>query len=206
MQTTKAFGSSQIMIERREVKKENKFTTRPSIAFISRFAGGKTYYSNLLQKELKALGIKTFRVSLAQKIKDVAFDVFGMKEKNRRLLQQLGAKMRDIDPNVWIKYLITNIKNENKLPFIIDDLRFLNEASIFKENFNPFYIIKINSDSSKRFEIYKTLYGRYPTEEEINDPTETEIDEIKADDTIINEYDPSMARNTIKIIIDKYFK
>ena len=44
--------------------------------------------------------------SFAGKIYEIAHDVFNMKDKNRVLLQQIGTKMRDINKDVWINFII----------------------------------------------------------------------------------------------------
>ncbi|MGC8649327.1 MAG: hypothetical protein ACP5UN_03890, partial [Candidatus Micrarchaeia archaeon] len=122
----------------------------------------------------------------------------------RRLLQLIGAKMREIDENVWINYLILDIKRNNKIPFIVDDVRFRNEANLIKENYPNFIIVRLFADDDKRLDIYKNLYGRKPTEDEINDPTEKDIDNIKYDESLINDYMPSTAENFINKFIEKY--
>lgn len=185
-------------------KETEKIANFPNVAFIGYFASGKTYYANLLAKKLEEKGINPYRVSIANKIKIIAKDVFDMKEKDRRLLQLLGAKMREIDENVWINYLILDIKRNNKIPFIIDDVRFRNEANLIKESYPNFLIVRLFADTEKRLDIYSDLYERKPTEEELNDPTEIDIDNIKYDESIINDYIPNTAEKAIDKLIEKY--
>lgn len=189
------------------IKKSKSFENKdfPSIAFVGYFASGKTYYSNLLAKTLENIGIKAYRVSIANKIKEIAKDLFDMKDKDRRLLQQIGAKMREINENVWINYLIRDIKRNEKIPFIIDDVRFKNEAELLKDNFDNFIIVRLFVDNEQRMEVYEDLYGRKPTEEELNDPTELDIDNIKYDESIINDYNETTAEKSINNLIKKYF-
>ena len=54
-----------------------------------------------------------------------------MKIKNRELLQSIGTKMREIDEDIWIKYVLKNNKNN----IIIDDLRYPNELEALKRKF-----------------------------------------------------------------------
>jgi len=191
------------VMKREETQSAKSF---PSVAFVGYFASGKTYYSNLLSKKLEEKGIKPYRVSIANKIKEIAKDLFDMQGKDRRLLQLLGAKMREINENVWIDYLIRDIKKNGKIPFIVDDVRFTNEAKIFKDNFDAFIVVRLFVDDDKRMDIYEKLYGRRPTEDELKDPTETDIDNIKYDEFIVNDYMPETAEKEIERLIEKYFK
>ena len=47
-------------------------------------------------------------LSFADKIYDIAYDLFDMKEKDRKLLQDIGQKMREIDEKIFIKYITTS--------------------------------------------------------------------------------------------------
>ena len=53
---------------------------------------------------VKCVNYKKF--SFADKLKEIAKDLFFMKEKNRNLLINIGQKMRDIDENIWVNYTI----------------------------------------------------------------------------------------------------
>jgi len=188
-----------------KLKKEDETITLSNIAFIGNFASGKTYFSDTLKQKLEEKGIKAYRVSIAQKIKDLAKDLFDMQTKDRRLLQLLGAKMREVDQDVWIKYLILNAKRNALQPFIIDDVRFVNEYNLIKQSFSNFKVFKISTDEEQRMNMYEKLYGRRPTKEEINDPTETDIDNIPFDEIITNDYEKETCEKTIEKIIEKYF-
>jgi len=188
-----------------KTKEEPKTITLNNIAFIGRFASGKTFFSDMLKQKLEEKGIKAYRVSIAQKIKDLAKDLFDMQTKDRRLLQLLGAKMREIDQDVWIKYLILNVKRNNLQPFIIDDVRFVNEYNLIKQSFPNFKVFKLVTDDEERMRVYEKIYGRRPTKEEENDPTEVDIDNIPFDEIIMNDYKKETCEKTINKIIEKYF-
>ena len=53
-------------------------------------------------------------------------------EAGRKLLIDLGEKMREISPDVWIRYVIKNIKPGENV--VIPDIRYKNEASWIKAN------------------------------------------------------------------------
>jgi len=186
-------------------KDETKTITLSNVAFIGKFSSGKTYFSDVLKQKLEEKGIKAYRVSIAQKIKDLAKDLFDMQTKDRRLLQLLGAKMREVDQDVWIKYLILNVKRNSLQPFIIDDVRFVNEYNLIKQSFSNFKVFKLATDEEQRMNMYENLYGRRPTQEEANDPTETDIDNIPFDEIIMNDYKRETCEKTIEKIIEKYF-
>lgn len=74
------------------------------------------------------------RISLADKLKEVARDLFGWDgekdEEGRKLLILLGAKMREISSDVWIRYVMRNLKAGENV--VIPDIRYKNEASWIK--------------------------------------------------------------------------
>ena len=73
-----------------------------------------------------------FQTPRRQKVKDIARDLFKMEGKDRSLLINVASKMREIDPDVWAKYVINEIESNCKSNCIIDDLRFQNEADYLK--------------------------------------------------------------------------
>lgn len=96
------------------------------------------------------------RVGLADKLKEVARDVFGLEERHvwgtqeekalplpwvtdaageprsgRTILEMLGTEgFRDVDPNVWVKYAMRKVEAihaEHGCPVVIPDVRLSNE-------------------------------------------------------------------------------
>ena len=55
-----------------------------------------------------------------------------MKIKDRKLLQDIGSKMREIDKDIWIKCALKEANEYNYA--IIDDVRFDNEILFLKDN------------------------------------------------------------------------
>jgi len=96
-----------------------------NIAIAGKMASGKTTLANHLVER----GYQ--KVSLAGKVKEIARDLFQMEEKDRPLLQQIGMKMREIRPSVWIDYIIHLGEQHDNL--VIDDVRFVNEARVLQE-------------------------------------------------------------------------
>jgi cytidylate kinase len=97
------------------------------IAICGKMCSGKT----TLAQTIMRMDDRYKVFSIGGKVKEVARDLFGSIEKDRPLLIAIGAKMREIDPEVWIKYVIKQTKNESHC--IIDDLRYQNEYDLLKE-------------------------------------------------------------------------
>ena len=108
------------------------------VAFTGKAGVGKTTSANYL-----ALNYGFQVISFAGKLKEIARELFPEAfengEKPRVLFKVLGAKMREIDPDVWAKYLVHQLKPNVK--YAIDDLQYKNEEWYVKQN--GFVIIKI---------------------------------------------------------------
>lgn len=105
------------------------------IGLIGKMCSGKTTIANKLKNTYPEYKITSF----AKKIKQLAEELFCMKEKDRKLLQDIGTKMREIDKDIWIKYVLNNIKDDQNV--IIDDVRYENEMRYLKnENFILIYL------------------------------------------------------------------
>jgi hypothetical protein len=60
---------------------------------------GKSTLSKLIGNKFPHIYFKVN--SFANKIYEVAYDLFNMKEKDRELLQNIGSRFIEIDQNVW---------------------------------------------------------------------------------------------------------
>ena len=123
------------------------------IAISGPMGSGKTTIANLIITSNPEYKIYSF----GQKIKDIAYELFNMNKlvKDRSLLINIADKMRDIDPDVWAKYIINQTNSYNYC--IIDDLRFQNELDILSKNDDWIYIV-LHIDEKKRLERLKKLY------------------------------------------------
>lgn len=109
------------------------------VALTGKAGSGKTTVANYLLKH----GFK-YKYSFADGVKEVARKYFGMKKKDRRLLQQIGTEhFRTIDKDVWIKYVWSDVALNILCgdALVIDDLRFSNEAKACREA--GFVLIKL---------------------------------------------------------------
>ena len=140
------------------------------IAICGPMASGKTWLAHKLCEEL---GLS--KISLAAQVKVVARDLFFMdpEHKDRILLQEIGKKMRDIRPSVWVDYMLNSENAEDNC--VCDDVRFVNEARKLSEE--GFLIIMLDIDE----ELQKSrLMRAYPDNWEIHwnarsDSSETEL-------------------------------
>ena len=122
------------------------------IAIHGKMCSGKTTTSNFIIDYYKNKGIILKKVAFADKVYELAYDLFNMKDKDRKLLQSIGTKMREIDNDVWINYVLNN----NKDNIIIDDARYINELKALKEN--GFIIIKLDLEKDIQLKRLKECY------------------------------------------------
>ena len=123
------------------------------IAISGPMCSGKSTIAKFICEENSDYKIYSF----GQKIKDIAQELFGMEKdkKDRSLLINIANKMKEINQNVWINYIIKEcIDKEN---CIIDDLRFDNELNVLK-NSDDWYFIVIQIPKETRIKRIKELY------------------------------------------------
>lgn len=141
------------------------------IAIAGKMASGKTTLANALIER----GFE--KLSLGGKVKAIARDLFKMEVKDRPLLQQIGMKMREIRPSVWIDYIIELGKAGGDM--VIDDVRFVNEAKALKEA--GWTIIRLNIDDNLQKERLQNTYDNWEVHwNNRDDPSETEVMKIFA--------------------------
>ena len=94
--------------------------------------------------------------SFGQKIKDLAKELFDMGDiKDRSLLINIANKMKDINQNVWINYILKECKDEDFC--VIDDLRFENELNVLN-NSDDWHFIVLQVPKEERIRRIKELY------------------------------------------------
>lgn len=122
------------------------------IAVTGRMCSGKTTLCNYLCELEPRFQIFSF----GKKVKDVASDLFLMNPqiKDRTLLTGIGQKMREIDLEVWINYVINQCKDVEYC--LVDDLRYQNEYEALVKN--GFKIIQLNISNELQEERIKKVY------------------------------------------------
>lgn len=180
----------------------------PSFAFIGEMASGKGTYANNMKIAIeREFGVPVYRVpAFSVKIAQVARDVFGAEDgadgkPDRSLLQAIGEKMKEIDPKVWANYLIRDIIANDRVPFVAEGFRSHHETEAFKENFPDVVVVRLETDLKQRMEAYRRVYGRYPTDEQLNHSTEKSVAAIPFDLAIFNNYTLEGLDNQISEII-----
>lgn len=94
--------------------------------------------------------------SFGQKIKDLAKELFDMGDiKDRSLLINIANKMKEINQNVWINYVLKECKDVENC--IIDDLRFENELDVLT-NSEEWHFIVLQVPKEERIRRIKELY------------------------------------------------
>jgi|TARA_B110000967_G_C18529791_1_gene385284 cytidylate kinase len=118
------------------------------IAIYGPMCSGKSTVAKIIQDYDPRHDIYSF----GQKIKGLAEELFEMGGKDRSLLINIADKMREIDEDVWAKYIVK--QTEHKTFCIIDDLRFQNELKYLDD----WKIICLTTPLNVRKERIKELY------------------------------------------------
>lgn len=120
------------------------------LAITGEMASGKTSIAKYLVEKYNFT-----KFSFADDVKLYATEIFNMKIKDRKLLQQFATKMKEIDENIWIKRLNDKIKDISD-NIIIDDLRYPNEELYLISN--GFKILKLDIDTELQNNRLKNTY------------------------------------------------
>lgn len=175
-----------------------------NLAIVGGFAAGKTTLSEGLVQQ------GYIRVSFARYLKEIAANVYnggrpiekqqtfkvtgldGYEREitGRRLLQEFGQSVKDMDRDFWVRAMLNDIEHGEHSggPFVTDDCRFPYEADALRKV--GFTIIKLEVPVDTRIRRYFDLYGVYPTPAELVHPSEIELVDIHYDYEIDGEKDP----------------
>lgn len=142
------------------------------IGICGKMCSGKSTLANYLKEKNNALYITSF----AYKLKEIAKDLFDMQQKDRQLLIQIGKKMREIEPNVWINATIREANKHQNV--IIDDIRYENELLTLKKE--KWILIKLKISKNLQIQRIKKTYPETWRSHlnYINDNSESQIDDI----------------------------
>ncbi len=119
------------------------------------------------------------RHAVADEVKRIAVRLFKMKKKDRKLLQDIGFKMREIRPSVWINFLIDQIRGKDKI--VVDDIRYPNEYQALKKE--SFKIIRVVADRETCIERLTERNGTAAIER-LDDESETAMDDVKIENVL----------------------
>ena len=144
------------------------------VAIIGKMGSGKSTCAKYLEDKYN------FKIhSFGGPVKKYAKEIFNEKDKNRELIQTFAQKIKEIDNDVWVKYLINDINHLDNI--VVDDLRFPNEYSVLKkEGFTIIKLIISEKFQEKRIkQTYPNNYLSHLTRR--NDISESYTDSLDAD-------------------------
>lgn len=112
------------------------------------------------------------KIAFADGIYTIAYDLFGMTSKDRKLLQDIGQKMREIDPSVWVKDTYKRAEQLERV--VISDCRQHNE---YVEGIEQGYIpIRVSCDVEERIRRLEKRDGFPPDVSLLDNETENGAD------------------------------
>lgn len=176
----------------------------PNIAFMGKAGSGKTSAAEVL---IRGYGYR--QISFAAELKRIAMRLWGADAlTNRGLMQDLGRKMRDIDPMVWVTVALRNVSDKGLMdatgsgpwPVVIDDLRFPNEYHELRKL--GFVIVRVEAHRNDRINRLRAI-NKLQDEEQLNDISETALDDAVADYTLINTRDLDELQDSVVKIIER---
>ena len=105
-------------------------------------------------------------------------DAEGNKRKvsGREILQGVGQTIKDVDRDFWMKCFMRQVISFGDTPLVVDDGRFLFEWNELASD--GWLTVGVNCHESVRMQRYESIYGRGPTEAEMNHQSEIEVPDI----------------------------
>jgi hypothetical protein len=94
----------------------------------------------------------------------------------REVLQRVGQSIKSHDRDFWLRCFFNTSSNYLDTPLVVDDGRFLFERDSLRGK--GWLVVGINTPERVRRERYQTVYGRLPTEVELNHQSEIELPDI----------------------------
>lgn len=167
------------------------------LAISGKMGSGKSSLAKLLVKNFDNIHQEvTYGAvySFATKLKAISEEIFNIDpavkdEECRRILQEVGTKMREVRSSVWVDFLLNRMDNNASLvneritPYrfiiqVVDDLRYKNEYYALKDK--GFFLIRIEADTDVRFNRLGKLHGE-------DHLSETELDSVSDWNFIVND-------------------
>ena len=172
------------------------------VAFIGKICSGKTWCVDYLNKKS---GGAFYITRFAKMVKKIAHELFFMKGKDRHLLQQIGTKMREINPDVYANYVINECRGREYC--LLDDARYVNEIDALKKD--GWILIKL--DISRKLQrkrilkCYPDTYEEHLTRLSHDSETQQDLVDESLYDYIIN-IDTDNIKNYLDNIYDEHYR
>ncbi len=172
--------------------------TYPPIAFTGKAGAGK----DTAFEELDRL-VPYHRFALADPIKDLAIKVWGREARSdRNKLQQLGRKVREIDEDAWINLLLQRCEYalEWGVRVAVTDCRYPNE--LYRLRGEGCLIVRVSARRDQRI-LRLRANGKLQDEADLDDPSETALDDFEVDYEVHNHTDRDGLRRQLAYILDR---
>ena len=125
-------------------------------------------------------------------------------KKPRKLYQDFGQAMRQLDEDIWIRHVEQAIESDKLFPdykgVVIDDLRQPNEYEWARDN--GFIIVRVSADEDVRLRRAERA-GDVFSESDLAHDTEQHVDGFSVDYTIVNDGNLVDLRRHIGEIMDE---
>lgn len=166
----------------------------PDIAFVGKAGSGKTTLANMLVTHADFQ-----RLSFAEPLK-VMCDT----TTDRELLQRVGIGVRNLVADGWVNLLLDSrtrmIRAGRTGPFVIDDCRFPNELYALRAE--GFFTVRVLASRSTRLARLQAN-GKIGDESELTHISETALDDVSCDYTIINDGDTMDLTHALERILNE---
>jgi hypothetical protein len=94
----------------------------------------------------------------------------------REILQGVGQSIKSLDRDFWLRCFWRTSETFRDTPLVVDDGRFLFEFEALSGR--GWLTVGVNAATAVRMQRYEAVYGRTPTESELNHQSELEIPDI----------------------------
>lgn len=151
------------------------------VAICGRIRSGKDTVGELL-----VIKYGFTRFAYGDGIKQLIGDLFPdelAKGKPRKLLQDVGQKMREVDPDIWVRRVEREVLASGASKVVITDLRQPNEYEALRKS--GYFIIKLKVDDMTQLERVERAGDKYNDKDFLHD-TESHVDGFEAHATIYN--------------------
>jgi len=185
-----------------------------NVALFGQMASGKSAIASAL------VDSGYIQLAFAQPLKNIAELAYGKIDKSgdyavttldgdveiisgREVLQRVGQSIKSHDRDFWLRCFFNTAKNYLDTPLVVDDGRFEFERDYLRRR--GWVVVGIKTPDEVRRERYRTVYGRYPREVELNHESEVELPLIiqSADIILDGTEDPYHNMGIIKDYVSK---